>query len=255
MKISVIIPNYNSGKYLEKCLDSIFRQSHRNFEVIVVDGYSTDNSVEILKKYKKLHKNLYVIFTRTQGESAHINVGMERADGDIVAYLCADDTYEPTCLETVVRYFINTKTQWVYGKSKIINGDDKEVRRFVTSAKEVFQRRYSYTALQCVDFIVQLTVFMKRELYQEIGDYNTELKYGMDYDCCLRAGGKSKPVFIDTYLANWRAHSESISEKEHKAEALQALRIQKRYSKWQFRPIQWCVYSLTVLLYWLMGKK
>lgn len=255
MKISVIIPNYNSGKYLEKCLDSIFRQSYRNFEVIVVDGYSIDNSIEILKRYEKQHRNLHLLFTRTQGESSHINVGMEKADGDIVAYLCADDTYEPTCLEMVVQYFINSKTQWVYGKSKIINGDDKEVRHLVTMAKEFFQKRYSYTALQCVDFIVQLTVFMRREFYQQIGEYNIKLKYGMDYDYCLRAGKKDTPVFIDSYLANWRAHSESTSEKEHQAEALQALRIQRRYSRWQFRPIQWIVYSLTVLLYWAMSRK
>ncbi len=144
--------------------------------------------------------------------------------------------------------------QWAYGKSKIIDGEGREIRRLVTKAKEVFQKRYSYTALQCVDFIVQLTVFLRRQFYQQIGEYNVNLKYGMDYDYCLRAGKVRTPVFIDICLANWRAHGESTSEKEHMAEALQAFGIQKRYSRWWFRPAQYGVYSLTVLLYWIMGR-
>jgi len=254
VKISVIIPNYNSGKFLEKCLNSVFNQSYDNFEVIVADGHSTDNSPEILKRFQQLHENLKVVYRVSKGTSDNINAGMKLAIGDIVGYLCADDTYEPNCLETVAEYFRQPIVQWVYGKSKIIDGEGKEIRKLVTKAKEALQKRYSYTALQCVDFIVQLTVFARRQFYQQVGEYNVNLKYGMDYEFCLRAGKESNPVFIDAYLANWRAHGESTSEKEHVAEAKQALGIQKRYSKWWFRPIQYCVYGLTVLLYWVMGK-
>ena len=255
MKISVVIPNYNSGKYLEKCLNSVFSQTYKDFEVIVADGHSTDNSAEILKKFQKRHKNLKVIFRVSKGTSDNINAGMKLATGNIVGYLCADDTYEPKCLEAVAKCFERPEIQWVYGKSKIIDGEGREIRKFVTKAKEIFQKRYSYTALQCVDFIVQLTVFVRREFYQKIGEYDVNLKYSMDYDYCLRAGKESKPMFIDEYLANWRAHSESTSEKEHVAEARQAFGIQKRFSGWWFRPIQWKVYLLTILLYWVMGNK
>jgi glycosyltransferase involved in cell wall biosynthesis len=254
MKISVIIPNYNSGKFLGKCLDSVFNQTYRDFEVIVADGHSTDNSAEILKRYQKLHKNLKVVFRESRGTSDNINAGMKLAIGDIVGYLCADDAYEPNCLETVAGYFRKPEVQWAYGKSRIIDGEGKEIRRLVTKAKEIFQKRYSYTALQCVDFIVQLTVFMRRGFYQQVGEYNVDLKYGMDYEYCLRAGKKSKPVFIDAYLAKWRAHDESTSEKEHVAEALQALMIQRQYSGWWLRLAQWKVCFWTILLYWVIGK-
>lgn len=255
MKLSIIIPSYNSGKYLEKCLNSIFVQSYRNFEVIVVDEYSTDNSLEILTRLHKLHKNLHIVLTRIKGQSAHINIGMERAKGDVVAYMCADDIYEPRCFELIAKCFENPEVQWAYGKSKIIDGEGKEIRSIVTKAKEFFQKRYSYTTLQCVDYIVILTVFSRRQFQQQVGEYNANLKYGMDYDYCLRAGKKSRPIFIDKYLASWRAHGGSTSEKEHKAEAKQALGIQRRFSRWWFRPIQWCTYSLTVSLYWLMSKR
>ena len=254
MKISVIIPNYNSGKFLEKCLDSVFNQTYDAFEVIVADGHSTDNSPQILKRYQKLHKNLKVIYRVSKGISDNINAGMKLATGDVVGYLCADDTYEPKCLEIVAQYFKQPIVQWVYGKSKIIDSEGREIRRFVTKVKELFQKRYTYIDLQCVDFIVQLTVFLRRQFYQQIGEYNVDLKFGMDYDYCLRAGKVSKPMFIDWYLANWRAHSESTSEKEHVAEARQALGIQKRFSGWWFRPIQYGVYLLTILLYWVVSK-
>jgi glycosyltransferase involved in cell wall biosynthesis len=254
MKISVIIPNYNSGKYLGKCLDSVFRQTYQDFEVIVADGHSTDNSAEILKRFQKLRKNLKVVYRVSKGTSDNINAGMKLATGDVVGYLCADDAYEPNCLETVAEYFRKPEVQWAYGKSKIIDGEGREIRRLITKAKEIFQKRYSYVALQCVDFIVQLTVFLRRQFYQQVGEYNVDLKYGMDYDYCLRAGRVSKPVFIDEYLANWRAHSESTSEKEHVAEAKQAFEIQKRYSKWWLRSIQRKVRLLTILLYWVMSK-
>jgi len=254
MKISVIIPNYNSGKYLAQCLDSVFSQSYKNFEVIVADGHSTDSSPQILKRYQKLHKNLKVVYRESKGISDNINAGMKLATGDIVGYLCADDIYEPQCLEMVAECFKNPKVQWVYGKSKIIDSEGKEERSLVTKGKEIFQKRYSYTSLQCVDFIVQLTVFSRKQFHQKVGEYDVGLKFGMDYDYCLRAGKVSKPIFIGWYLANWRAHSESTSEKEHVAEAKQAFNIQRRYSKWYFRPIQYCVYALTVLLYWIMSK-
>jgi glycosyltransferase involved in cell wall biosynthesis len=255
MKISVIIPNYNSGQFLTKCLDSVFSQSYKDFEVIVADGYSTDNSPEILERYQKLHKNLKVVYRASKGTSDNINAGMKLATGDIVGYLCADDIYEQFCLSMVANVFkFSPRTQWVYGKSKIIDGEGKEIRNFVTKGKEVFQKRYNYTALQCVDFIVQLTVFARKQFYQQVGEYNVNLKYGMDYDYCLRAGKVSKPAFLDWYLANWRAHGESTSEKEHVAEAKQAFEIQRRFSKRWFRPIQWSVYLLTVLLYRVMSK-
>jgi glycosyltransferase involved in cell wall biosynthesis len=196
VKFSVIIPNYNSGKYLEKTLDSVFSQSYRDFEVVVVDGYSTDNSSGILDKYQKREPdNMRVIRTVIGGAVEHINLGMDRSRGDIVSWLCADDTYEPGCLETVAKYFERGSTQWVYGKVKIVDTDGNETRQIVTRAKEVLQSRYSYAALQCVCFISEPSVFMRKEFYQGIGEYD-RLPLVADYDYWLRAGRVSSPVFV-----------------------------------------------------------
>lgn len=250
MKISIVIPNLNSGKYLEKCLDSIFTQSYENFEVIIVDGYSKDISQKTIERFaKRNNKRLIISYRRPQGQSDAINAGIEMATGDIVTYICADDTYEPDCFKRVIKKFIKPSVMWTYGIGKIIDDRDREVRNFITTSKMLLQYIYSYNTLKCVDYIVQPTVFMRREFFKQIGEFNTTLRYVMDYEYWLRAGKISKPKFINKHLANWRAHSGSLTEREHKAEAKQALEIQSWYSDWYYRPIQYMVCITTVTLY------
>ncbi len=252
MKISIVIPSLNSDKYLEECLNSILSQSYNNFEIIIVDGYSKDISMKTINRFASNGKIL-VAYRRPQGQSDAINAGMLLATGDIVTYICADDTYAPRCFERVIKCFTKyTDTQWIYGLGKIINGS-KPKRRFITLSKQTLQYKYNYNTLRCVDYIVQPTVFIKKEFFKQIGNFNTTLRYVMDYEWWLRAGKISKPMFINRHLANWRAHSGSLTEREHKAEAKQALLIQSWYSPWYYRIIQYIVYIITITLYgsWL----
>lgn len=254
MKISIVIPNYNSGKYLENSLNSIFSQGYSDFEVVVVDGGSTDNSLEILHRYQEIHSNLYVYSTLTEGEVDHINIGLDKANGDIVAWLCADDTYDPGCLELVADAFSNPEVEWVYGKVKIIDDKGCETRGIVTKAKEILQPRYSYRALQYACFIAEPSVFMRKSFYLRVGEYDRSLHLTADYDYWLRSGKLSDPLFIDHYIANWRAHSGSTSVNNYKRQMIQAYETQKRYSDGWLRPLQWIVCALSILLYWLMSK-
>ncbi len=253
MKISIIIPNYNSGKYLAKTLDSIFNQDYKNFEVIVADGGSTDNSLDVLWEYQKRHDTLYVYYDVPGKAVEHINAGMDKARGDVLAWLSADDTYEPGCFDAVVDCFSNPDVLWIYGKCKIINGEDVEVRGIITKLKEILQPRYSYLALQCACFIAEPSVFLRRSFYQRVGEFNN-LPLTADYDYWLRAGKVSKPAFINRYLANWRAHSESTSVNRYWEQMVQAFRVQRQYSGWWLRPAQWMVCQFTVWLYNIIGR-
>jgi glycosyltransferase involved in cell wall biosynthesis len=251
MKISIVIPSLNCAKYLPRTLDSIFNQSHKDFEVIVVDGYSTDGTEKILGEYRsKFNSQLTLVYVKPNGQSDAINKGMDMAHGDIVSYLCADDTYESGCFRKVVWYFgVVSIAEWVYGKGKVINQHDKPTRGLITMLKEILQPRYSYTALQCVDFIVQPTVFMRNDFRKKVGEFNTNLKYCMDYEYWLRAGQLSKPMFIDWHLANWRAHGDSLSVREYGKQSQEAFDIQKKYSSKWLRLLQWKVKVLTNMLY------
>lgn len=107
MKISVIIPVYNCEKYLERCLDSIIEQSYKDFEIICVDDGSTDNSLEILKKYAQKHINISIYTQENKGPSAARNYGMEKAKGEYITFVDADDWLDLDCFEKLISKDLN----------------------------------------------------------------------------------------------------------------------------------------------------
>jgi hypothetical protein len=137
---------------------------------------------------------------------------MKLAQGDIIAYLCADDIYEPGCLRKVADFFTgNTDRRWVYGKCRIINESGREIRKPITWYKVFWQKRYGYTWLLVTNFIAQPAVFWCREMVDETGLLDVHAHLTMDYDYWLRLGAKHEPGFIDEYLARFRWHPVSKS--------------------------------------------
>lgn len=257
MKLSIVIPCYNSEKYLGECLKSVFSQSYKDFEVIVVDAYSKDRTQRVIREYAERYpRRFHLAYRRPQGEPDAINAGMEIAVGDIVAYIDSDDTYEQGCFESVIEAFErNPQILWLYGRGKVINEKGHESRGIVTAIKECFWPMYKYESFQCFNYIVQPTVFMRKSFYDRVGQFDTGLKYVFDYDYWLRAGIYSAPMFLNVHLANWRAHGESVTGLAPKAEARQALKVQAKYSSWYYRPLQYVLYLLTIGLYWSMNHK
>ena len=99
IKISVIIPIYNAGAYLRPALDSVIDQTLREIEIICVDDGSTDNSLEIIKEYQKVDERIRIVAENNAGPALARNNGMRRARGEYIAFLDADDIFEPTLLE------------------------------------------------------------------------------------------------------------------------------------------------------------
>lgn len=253
MKFSIVIPSWNSEKFLAECLDSIAYQGY-DTEVIVVDGGSKDKTLKICGQH---HRGLRIIQREPQGEPDAINVGMEEATGEIVAYIDSDDMYEMCCFDHVGRYFtLHPECQWIYGKGKIIDASGKEVRGLVTFLKERLQPHYSYSALLCCDFIVQPTVFMKRSFFEQVGNFNINQRLVFDYEYWLRAGIASRPGFVNKYLACWRAHGANPSMTQYKQEARDAYDIQKSFNdKGIFiDAMRYLVYRGTVGLYSVMNN-
>jgi len=245
LKISIIIPTKNAERYLDEALDSIELQDYANYEVIVIDGYSTDHTKQIASQYK----NLQFYRATPNGEPDAINRGMSVATGDVVAFLDPDDVYLKGCFKAVNANFgVNPNSKWLYGKGKIIDQQGYETRSIVSTAKSMV--KYSYKALMCVDFICQPTVFIRREVWDDCGNFRTDLHYSFEYDYWLRLGQKYEPCFVDRYLAAWRAHAGSISVKGYLAQTDQAREIQRNYSgKSWLNPIQDIVYYGTRMLY------
>jgi glycosyltransferase involved in cell wall biosynthesis len=228
-KISIVTPSYNQGKFIERTILSILNQDYKNFEYIIMDGGSTDETLEILKKYddKIIWKS-----EKDNGQSDAINKGIKMATGEIIAYLNSDDTYEPGALKKVAEFFENNSDKkWVYGKCKIINEKDQEIRKWITAYKNLLLKNYSYKKLLTENFISQPATFWRKELHQELGYFNEKENFCMDYEFWLRISQKYDAGVIDNYLANFRYYSDSKSGAVNKQQFLDQLRLAQKYGK------------------------
>lgn len=234
-KISIITPSYNQAEFIERTIQSVLDQNYPDLEYIVMDGGSTDGTIEILKKY-----NGKIIWKseKDNGQSDAINKGLKMATGDIVAYLNSDDTYEPGALKKVAEFFQkNPDKKWVYGKCKIIDKNDAEIRKPITWYKNFLLKKFSFAKLLSENFISQPATFWKRELLNEIGYFNEEEHFCMDYEYWLRIGQKYSAGVIPEYLANFRYYQNSKSGSVNKKQFQDELRIAKKYGRGKMLPI------------------
>ena len=255
LKISIVIPSYNTAQFIEETIQSILSQNYPRTECIVIDGGSNDGTLDILNKYKG---QIMWISEKDRGQSDAINKGLQLASGDIVAYICADDVYDRDCFRKVANFFEKNPTvKWAYGKCRIINENGLEIRKPITWYKYFWQRRYSYNRLLILNFIAQPATFWRKELTDEIGLFDINARLVMDYEYWLRAGVKYNPGFIDDYLASFRVHRHSRSSVNYSKAAREALGAAKRYAnsrgKGVLIPLQYLNYFSVVLGYSILN--
>jgi len=226
--ISIVTPSFNQAEFIERTIDSVLGQGYPGLEYIVVDGASTDGTVEILARFGD---RIRWTSEKDSGQSEAINKGLRAATGDIVAFLNSDDEYLPGALFRVAEFFEhNPTTMWAYGKCRIVDADGDEIRRPITWYKNLLLRRYSYRKLLSENFISQPATFWRREIHDELGYFDEDDHWCMDYEFWLRVGSKHPAGVIDSYLANFRYHMASKSAKEDKVKFQEELRIAKRYA-------------------------
>jgi len=206
-RITVVTPSYNQRHFIEQTILSVLAQEYPNLEYIIMDGGSTDGTVDVLRHYSD---RLQWISEADRGQSHAINKGFALATGDIVTFINSDDLYEPGAFHTVARFFQECATaKWVAGKCRIIDQQGQEVMRWVTGYKNVLLRFGSYRLLLIVNYLAQPAVFMKREVLQEVGLVDESLVYTMDYDYWLRLYQQYPIQPLNTYLAQFRTHPTS----------------------------------------------
>ncbi len=254
-KISIAIPSYNMAGFIEETIQSIINQDYSNFECIVMDGGSNDGTLDILRKYEN---RIVWVSEKDRGQSDAINKGFKQASGDIFAYINADDAYEEGCFQKVADYFGKNPTiKWVYGKCKIINEKGLEIRKLINSYKYFWQKRYSYNRLLILDFIAQPAVFWRKELTDEIGLFDVEKQFSMEYEYWLKAGSKYDPGFIDDYLARFRVHPGSKGSLSMATATKVALDDSKSFArvqgKWFLIPLQYLNYFSIVSTYSILN--
>jgi glycosyltransferase involved in cell wall biosynthesis len=208
-KISVVIPSYNQGHFLEETLLSVVDQQYPNLEILVVDGGSKDNSVDIIKKYEQ-HITWWVS-EKDKGQSDAINKGFARVSGDITTWLCSDDLYTAGTLKRVAELFSSLPDDVgvVYG-IEILFGEGFATRESHGYDDPGVER---YIAGQAFP---QPSSFFKTKYLQQAGPWVREdLHLGMDYDLFARLGSVSKFYPVKELFSRYRLHDTSKTVSQH----------------------------------------
>ncbi len=178
LKFSIVTPSFNQGQYIEETILSVLNQSYTNWELIIIDGGSTDNTVEIIKKYQKYLK--YWISEKDEGQSDAIIKGLKHCTGDIINWINSDDTLELDALERIANYF-NQEPQIdiLHGKTWLVRYNEKPFADGI--AGPLLQHDYlSYM------HVPQPSTFMRKQVFVECG-ISMNLHYGMDFELVAKA--------------------------------------------------------------------
>jgi|YNPNPStandDraft_1061719.scaffolds.fasta_scaffold00010_69 glycosyltransferase involved in cell wall biosynthesis len=228
-RISVVTPSYNQVRFIEQTIQSVLSQNYPGLEYFVIDGGSTDGTLDVLRRYSDC---LIWVSERDKGQANAINKGLRMASGEIVAYLNADDMYEANALFQVGNYFANhTEAMWITGQCHNIDEQGRIIRRGISWYKNFWLRVGSYATLQVLNFIAQPATFWRRCLLEKLGYLDESLNYTMDYEYWLRIGRVYPIHRLHSPLARFRIHSTSKSGQTSYNQFDEELLVARRYGK------------------------
>lgn len=203
--ISVIIPSYNSSKYILKAIESVLNQTYKHIELIIVDDGSSDDTKEVLAKYSD--KIIYY-YQENRGPAAARNIGVSLSSGYYVAFLDADDYWDITKLEKSINIFNNSKDVGIVCCNlKYIdsNGNVIHLRRVGDLSSEQIKSKMYLTSL-----ISPVTAVFKKNIFIEVGGFDQNLRYAEDWDLFFKMTRLCEIHAIDEYLSYYVVHSNSM---------------------------------------------
>jgi glycosyltransferase involved in cell wall biosynthesis len=236
---SVITVCLNASAHLKEALQSIVSQNYGNLESIVVDGGSTDGTVEIIREMAWQDRRIVWCSEPDYGIADAMNKGLAIAKGDFVAFLHADDSYASQNIISLVAEAFDANPQhfWVSGG---INEIDIGGRIFQSIGVRSFSRR----RLLRNNIILHPATFVRRSALQRLGGFNPSLHYAMDYDLWLRLALLGPPVELNHILTNFRVHSGSISSANREATLREEYLVRKHYLRGPISRIGHALYHL-----------
>ncbi|MGG9970612.1 glycosyltransferase family 2 protein [Ferruginibacter sp. SUN002] len=206
-KISIVTPSYNQGAYLEATILSVLGQNYPNIEYIIMDGGSTDNSVEIIKKYQQ---HLYYWRSeKDEGQAAAINAGFKKATGDILMWLNSDDMLMPNVLNTIATVAVNEGDKLFVGNCIHFHEQDSGVLRSWGSSVPT---KCVNLQLALIDYIIQPSSFWTKAVWNKVGPLDEKLHFVFDWEWYLRAQSEKVEIkSINLCLSLYRIHEKHKS--------------------------------------------
>jgi glycosyltransferase involved in cell wall biosynthesis len=198
MRVSIITPSYNQAKYLETTIRSVFGQEYEELEYFIIDGGSTDGSVDIIRKYEKYLAGW--VSEPDKGQADAINKGLQKATGEIIAWLNSDDAYAPGAIHSAVELFLQ-KPEFglIYGNAVSIdqNGIPFHIQTF---------KNYQLEDLIAFNIICQPAVFFRKKLLDDVGYLDESYHFLLDHHLWLRIAQYTKIFHVPEIWAFARYH-------------------------------------------------
>ena len=199
--VSIITPSFNQARYLEATIQSVLEQDYPRIEYIIVDGGSSDGSVDVIKKYAG--RLAWWVSEQDKGQTDAINKGFNRANGEILAWLNSDDTYNPGAVSAAVKYLTeNPDVAMVYADCNYINEQGGVIGKFNSAQTDHRRLREGYV------HIPQQTMFFRANYWQELGPLDPSFYFAMDYDLWTRIAARAPIKYLAGQTwANFRIHT------------------------------------------------
>jgi glycosyltransferase involved in cell wall biosynthesis len=229
--VSIVTASLNSGRFLEATIQSVLAQDYPNIEYLVMDGGSTDETLEILKRYEG---RLGWVSQKDRGTADAVNQGFERTHGEIFAYLNADDLLEPGAVSAAVAALeLSPDSDGVYGDAWWIDESGARIAKY--PVRDFHPRQFESDC-----FICQPASFLRRETFRKLGGLDPELKLTFDYEFWMRLSRVYRLRRIPVTLASSRMHAANKSLGSKKAVFEETFRVLRRH--YGYVPFSW-VYS------------
>jgi len=223
---TIITCTYNSAKYVGDNINSAESQIFSDYEHIFIDGFSSDETIELLNNYKSNNSNVKIIQSEPKGIADAMNVGIKNANGKYLLFLNSDDYFfNNNALKNVFELINEDKEShsWYYG---IINTITEDGRKLFVYPHRKYQKIFCYWLFRFTFFMQHPATFYSRELFSKYGLYDESL-YAMDYEYAIRIGKKEKAKFMDIVISNFRVGG--FSSKNEKIMEADVKKIFQKY--------------------------
>lgn len=207
---SIITCTFNSEKYILKNLQSVIGQTCQDYEHLIVDGYSKDKTIEILRKFQKSKETkIRLVQSEAKGISNAFNTGIKNSSGKYLFFLNSDDCfYDRNVLQSVCDFLERNSVDWCYGKIQVVEENGQVLGLF---PKYKLLQTANKQLLKFINFIPHQAVFINREVIEQFGGFDEQLINSMDYEYYLRIANQTKWIYFDKIIAKYLIHKGSTS--------------------------------------------
>ena len=231
-RVSIVTPSFNMARFLGETMESVLAEDYAYIEYIVMDGGSTDGTVELLRDFERRYPGRFTwISERDGGQSDAVNKGFLRATGDIFTFLNSDDTYLPGAVRAAVEAFqAHPEAAVVYGDAWYTDDQNAIIKRYPVDP-------YDYERLGSLCHICQPAAFLRSDVFREVGMLDTNLHLTLDYDLWLKISARYPLWKIDRPMANSRMWADNKTLSRRRTTFREVVKILRKHRG--YVPVNW----------------